>query len=110
MEIHLGCLFLSTAHINEMVEAPAFRGRTKKTKPATVSDNSKYKTGINKSDQFQRKSVKWWTEVLFHLFDVCTVNAHILHNTLLLLLSLPVLAGAIMILLTRKEHPTRAIL
>jgi len=54
--------------------SPASRARHQKTKSAVVMDYSKYKFGINKSDQmvayysFQRKSVKW------------VVNPHILYN------------------------------
>jgi hypothetical protein len=29
---------------------------------------------------FQRKSVKWWKKLFFHLFDLALVNAHILHR------------------------------
>ena len=29
---------------------------------------------------FERKSVKWWKKLFFHLFDLVVGNAHILHN------------------------------
>jgi len=29
---------------------------------------------------FERKTIKWWKELSFHLFDLVVVNAHILHN------------------------------
>jgi hypothetical protein len=43
-------------------------------------------TGVDRSDQmlsyftFARKTVKRWKKLLFHLFDLAAVNAHILHN------------------------------
>jgi hypothetical protein len=54
-------------------------------KPAAVSVY-KYKTGVDRSDQmlsyysFERKTRKWWEKLLFHLFDLVIVNAHIFHN------------------------------
>ena len=47
---------------------------------------NKYKTGVDRSDQmlsyysFERKTIKWWKKLFFHLFDLAVVNAHILHN------------------------------
>jgi hypothetical protein len=47
---------------------------------------NKYKIGVDKSYQllsyylFQRKSVKWWKKLFFHLFDLAVVNVHILHR------------------------------
>jgi len=29
---------------------------------------------------FERKTIKWWKKLSFHLFDMVVVNAHILHN------------------------------
>jgi hypothetical protein len=29
---------------------------------------------------FARKTIKWWTKLFFHLFNLVVVNAHILHN------------------------------
>ena len=29
---------------------------------------------------FERKTIKWWKKVSFHLFDLVVANAHILHN------------------------------
>jgi maltodextrin utilization protein YvdJ len=68
-----------------MVETPASRGAHQKTRPSAVLDYNKYKIGVDKSDQmllyysFQRKSVKWWKKLFFHLFSLALVNAHILH-------------------------------
>jgi hypothetical protein len=69
-----------------MVETPASRGAHQKTKPSAVLDYNKYKICVDKSDQmlsyysFQRKSVKWWKKLFFHLFNLALVNAHILHQ------------------------------
>jgi hypothetical protein len=49
-------------------------------------DYNKYKTGVDRSDQmlsyysFERKTIKWWKKLFFHLFDLAIVNAHILHT------------------------------
>jgi hypothetical protein len=65
-----------------MVETPVLRGGHQKTKPSAVLDNNRYKIGMDKSDQmlsyyfFQRKSVKWWKKLFFHIFDLALVNAH----------------------------------
>ena len=78
--------FLTTAHEDVLVEAPLSRGAHGKIKPAAVLAYNKYKTGANRSDQmlsyysFERKTIKWWKKLFFHLFDVAVVNAHILHN------------------------------
>jgi len=51
-----------------------------------VLDYNKYKIGVDRSDQmlsyysFERKTIKWWKKLFFHLFDLAIVNAHILHN------------------------------
>jgi maltodextrin utilization protein YvdJ len=57
-----------------------------KTKPLAVMNYNKYKIGVEKLDQllayysFQRKSVKWWKKLFFHLFNLPLVNAHILRR------------------------------
>jgi hypothetical protein len=77
---------LSSAHSSGMAKALAYRGQHQKTNPTTIMDYNIHKTGVNKSDQmlayysFQRKSVKWWMKVFFHLCDLSTVNSHSLHN------------------------------
>jgi hypothetical protein len=77
---------LSTAHDDSMVDALASRGAHEKTKPLSTLSYNKYKIGVDKSDQllsyylFQRKSVKWWEKLFFHLFDLAVVNVHILHR------------------------------
>jgi hypothetical protein len=54
-----------------------------KIKPAAVLD---YKYGVERSDQmlshysFERKTIKLWKKLFFHLFNLAVVNAHILHN------------------------------
>jgi hypothetical protein len=45
-----------------------------------------YKYGVERSDQmlshdsFERKTIKLWKKLFFHLFNLVVVNAHILHN------------------------------
>ena len=78
--------FLTTAHEDVLVEAPLSRGAHRKIKPAAVLAYNKYKTGVDRSDQmlsyysFERKTIKWWKKLFFHLFDLAVVNAHILYN------------------------------
>jgi len=78
--------FLTTAHESVLVEEPSSRGPHHKMKPAAVLDYNKYKIGVDRSDQmlsyysFERKTIKWWKKLIFHLFDLVIVNAHILHN------------------------------
>jgi hypothetical protein len=51
-----------------------------------VLDYNKYKTGVDRSDQmlsyysFERKTIKWWKKLFFHLFDLAIVHTHILHT------------------------------
>jgi len=77
---------LTTAHEDVLVEASSSRGAHHKIKPAAVLDYNKYKTGVDRSDQMlsyyssERKTIKWWKKLFFHLFDLVIVNAHILHN------------------------------
>ena len=67
--------FLTTAHEDVLVEAPSSRAAHRKIKPAAVLDY-KYKTGVDRSDQmlsyysFERKTIKWWKKLFFHLFDL----------------------------------------
>ena len=78
--------FLTTAHEDALVAAPSSRGAHHKMKPSAVLDYNRYKTGVDRSDQmlyyysFERKTIKWWKKLFFHLFDLAVVNAHILHN------------------------------
>jgi hypothetical protein len=57
-----------------------------KIKPATVLDYSKCKTVVDRSDQmlsyysFEKKMIKWWKKLFFHVFDLAVVIAHILHT------------------------------
>jgi hypothetical protein len=50
-----------------------------------VLDYSKYKNGVDRSDQmpcysFERKTIKWSKKLFFHILDLVVVNAHILQN------------------------------
>jgi hypothetical protein len=77
--------FLTSAHEDEIVEAPSSRGTHKITPPA-VLDYSKCQAGMDRSDQvlshysFEIKTIKWWKKLSFHLFDLATVSAHSLHT------------------------------
>jgi len=74
--------FLTSAQEDELVEASSLKWAHHKIKPTAVLDCSKCKTGVDRSDQmlsyysFERKTIKWWKKLFFHVFDVA---AHILH-------------------------------
>lgn len=57
-----------------------------KFKPNSIIDYNINKTGVDHGDQmvsyypFQRKSLKWWKKMFFHLFMVTVVNSYILKN------------------------------
>jgi hypothetical protein len=77
-------IFYLNANGDAPVESPSEAHH--KIKPAAALDHNKYKTGVDRSDQmlsyysFERKTVKWWKKLFFHLFDLVVVNSHILHN------------------------------
>jgi len=74
--------FLTSAPENELVEVSSLKWAHHKIKPITLLDCSKYKTGVDRSDQmlsyysFETNTIKWWKKLLFHVFDVA---AHVLH-------------------------------
>ena len=83
---------LSTLHDDSMVEVQRrlrfVTGGTEKIwKPKAVDKYNKYMGGVDQSDQlvlyyrYSHWQVKWWRRVLFHLLDLCLVNAQILYNT-----------------------------
>jgi hypothetical protein len=78
--------FLTSAHEDEIVEAPLSRGANHKIKSTTVFEYNKYETGVERSDQMlsyyspERKMIKWLKKTFFHLFDLAVVNAYILHT------------------------------
>ena len=85
-------LLLSTLHDDSMVEVQRrsrfVTGGTEKIwKPKAVDEYNKYMGGVDQSDQlvlyygYSHRQVKWWRRVLFHLLDLCLVNAQILYNT-----------------------------
>jgi hypothetical protein len=49
-------------------------------------DYSKCKSVVDRSDQmlsyysFERKMIKRWKKLFFHMFDLAVVSAHILHT------------------------------
>ena len=57
-----------------------------KLKPVAVQDYIEHMSGVDKSDQlmsyapFQRRSVKWWKKVFFHLFTLSLIQGSILHT------------------------------
>ena len=76
---------LSTIHKAEAVKAINMR-KQEVVKPAVVADYCKYMFGVDLSDQKAyyytplRRSYKWWRKLFFHLFNVCVLNAHVLHS------------------------------
>ena len=68
-----------------MVESGA-RGNHQKVKPGSIVDYNKFKCGVDRHDQmlsyhaFQRRSIKWWKKLFFHLLDICVVSTQVLYN------------------------------
>ena len=81
-------LVLSTKHTPAMqdvlVRVPG--GRVAKSKPMAVQEYNDYMSGVDKSDQLlqyysmNRKTVKWWKKLFFHLVELCLINAQKLYN------------------------------
>ncbi|KAL4152744.1 hypothetical protein QTP88_000577 [Uroleucon formosanum] len=81
-------LVMSTVHNADLapVTVRSKVGPLEKFKPQVIIDYNKYKTGVDHGDQmiayypFNRKTMKWWKKMFFHLFMVSTVNSFILHK------------------------------
>ena len=81
-------LVLSTKHTPAMqdvlVRVPG--GRVAKSKPIAVQEYNDYMPRVDKSDQLlryysmNRKAVKWWKKLFFHLLQLSLVNAQKLYN------------------------------
>ena len=79
---------LSTKHTSEMttVSVRVRGGRVLRKKPVAVVGYNKHMGGVDNSDQmlgyysFNRKGVKWWKKLYFHLISLALVNAHKLYN------------------------------
>jgi hypothetical protein len=80
---------LSTRHRMTATNVPV---RTKfgiqdKMKPDVIIDYNNNKTGVDHSDQlmsyypFDRRQVKWWKKVFFHMFMMMVVNSFIIHKS-----------------------------
>ena len=56
------------------------------TKPAAILDYNKHKVGVDLADQlssyysWEKRSLKWYKKLFFHLFTVTVVNAFLLYN------------------------------
>ena len=56
------------------------------SKPTIITEYTKFMGGVDVADQlvtyygFTHCSKKWWKRAFFHLFEVCMVNAYILHS------------------------------
>lgn len=78
--------FLTSAHEEELVEAPSSKVAYHKIKPTTVLDHRKCKIGVDRSDQMmsyyllERKMIKWWKKLFVHLFGLAVVIAQTLHT------------------------------
>lgn len=74
---------ISTEHPHEMVDAPN-RHNQQKIKPLAVREYNRFMRGIDFSDQMisyyccERKGIKWYRKLFFHLMDVMLHNAFIL--------------------------------
>lgn len=56
------------------------------SKPVCITDYVKFMGGVDLSDQFNsynsclQKTTKWYKKLFFHLFNVCLINAYLLHK------------------------------
>jgi hypothetical protein len=79
-------LMLSTVHNADMtpVTVRSKIGPIEKFKPLAIVDYNLNKTGVDHGDQmvsyypFQRKTLKWWKKMFFHLFMITVVNSFVL--------------------------------
>lgn len=78
---------LTTKHKAVKTTVPSKKpGAPPKHKPVAVVDYNKNKVGVDRGDQllsyypFQRKSLKWWKKVFFHLFITAIVNSFLLYR------------------------------
>ena len=75
---------MSTMHGNAMNEITR-RNEEKVMKPEIITEYNKFMNGVVKCDQYLnyyaigRKSIKWWKEVFFHMFEMCVMNAMVLY-------------------------------
>ena len=81
-------VMLSTKHTSAMekVKIKIFSGSCYKHKPIAVIDYNKYMSGVDMIGQmiqyykFNRRTVKWWKKLFFHLVSLALVNAQKLYN------------------------------
>lgn len=79
-------LCLSTQHAARMstVSVRGKGGPNDIEKPDIILDYNQNKTGVDRADQmysyypFQRKTLKWWKKLFFHLFVMAVVNGYII--------------------------------
>ncbi|CAK1581773.1 unnamed protein product [Parnassius mnemosyne] len=80
--------FLTTKHAATWTEVTvkAKGGLAKKIKPDCVLDYNKNKIGVDLNDQYvsyyalQRKCMKWWKKMFFHLVARAMVNSMVIYN------------------------------
>ena len=78
----------STQHNDDIAQVGvrAEGGRKLKDKPVCVENYNQKMGGVDLNDQmmnyhpFERKSIKWWKKLFFHIFSIALVNSHILLN------------------------------
>ena len=81
-------VMLSTKHTSAMekVKMKMFRGSCYKQKPIAVIEYNKYMSGVDMIGQmiqyykFNRRTVKWWRKLFFHLVSLALINAQKLYN------------------------------
>ena len=79
---------LTTAHSTQNVETGKINPVTHlaTTTPECVHEYNKYMGAVDRSDQmvgyncFQRRTLKWWKKCIFHMLNLCVVNAYILYK------------------------------
>jgi hypothetical protein len=77
---------LSTKHAatTSSVQVRSRGGPTDVIKPDMITDYNMNKVGVDRADQlysyypFQRKTIKWWKKLFFHMFTMATINGYVL--------------------------------
>ncbi|UYV66531.1 PGBD5 [Cordylochernes scorpioides] len=84
-----GADYNSTLKLVERMAAPYFnRGHVIYFDRWCSIYYNKHKAGVDRSDQllsyysFQRRTMKWWKKLFFHIFGLTIVNSHIIYNKL----------------------------
>jgi hypothetical protein len=82
-------MLLSNVHTTQYVPTGKTDPRSGEQimKPQIISEYNKYMGGVDRNDQmmkyecFNRRSLKWWKKVFFHLLGIAMCNAYIIYKS-----------------------------